>query len=107
MQEVKKWPRVKASSKLAHLRRVGTKRDRKRDKWVNMKVGWTRMLLYADTGSKFTIITPEQYREDMGEGVAADTSLRAWGPGDTWPCRAALRQEVPHQAARHQDKPLR
>ena len=37
------------------------------------------MFLYADTGSKFTIITPEQYREDRGEVVAADTRLRAWG----------------------------
>ena len=66
-----------ARSKTAHLRRVGTERDK--DRWVNMEVGGTSMRLYADTGSKFTIITLEQYREDMGEVVAADTRLRAWG----------------------------
>ena len=37
------------------------------------------MKLYADTGSKFTIITPQQYKKTMGKVLAADTRLRAWG----------------------------
>ena len=42
-------------------------------------MGKTRMKLYADTGSRYTIITPAQYRKRMGKVVAADTRLRAWG----------------------------
>ena len=71
----KKWPVVKSTSKTANLRRVGVEENRVRDGWVNMQVGGTKMFLYADTGSKFTIITLEQYREDMGEVVAADTKI--------------------------------
>ena len=37
------------------------------------------MKLFADTGSKYTIITPEQYRRSMGKVQEADTRLRAWG----------------------------
>ena len=78
-EEDRKWPGVQASSKTAHIRMVGRERNKARDRWVNMQVGGTRLFLYADTGSKFTIITPDQYREDMGEVVVADTRLRAWG----------------------------
>ena len=42
-------------------------------------MGRSRMRLYADTGSRYTIITPAQYRRSIGEVVAADTRLRAWG----------------------------
>ena len=59
MKQETRWPGVQARSKTAHLKRVGTERDK--DRWVNMEVGGTRMCLYADTGSKFTIITREQY----------------------------------------------
>ena len=42
-------------------------------------MGKTRMKLYADTGSRYTIITPAQYRKTMGKVVAAETRLGAWG----------------------------
>ena len=48
---------------------------------MNMQVGGTRLFLYADMGSKFTIITQDQYKNDMGEVAAADTRLRVWGAG--------------------------
>ena len=57
------------------MRRVSTGGDR----WVELTMGKTRMKLYADTGSRYTIITPAQYRKTMGKVVAADTRLRAWG----------------------------
>ena len=37
------------------------------------------MELFADTGCKFTLITPQQYRRSMGKVVASDTQLRCWG----------------------------
>ena len=42
-------------------------------------MGKTRMKLYADTGGRYTITSPAQYRKTMGKMVAADTRLRAWG----------------------------
>ena len=42
-------------------------------------MGKNHMRLYADTGSKYTIITPDLYKSNMGEVVAEDTRLRAWG----------------------------
>ena len=72
------WPGVNRNSKTRHVRRVdntGTGGDR----WVELKVGKSHMKLYADTGSKYTIITPQQYKKSMGKVVAADTRLRAWG----------------------------
>ena len=77
--EDRKWLGVQASSKTAHIRMVARERNTARDRWVNMQVGGTRLFLYADTGSRFTIITPNQYKEDKGEVVAADTRMRAWG----------------------------
>ena len=42
-------------------------------------MGRSRMRLYADLGSRYTIITPAQYRRSIEEVVGADTRLRAWG----------------------------
>ena len=38
------------------------------------------MKFYTDTGSRFTILPPDEYRTSMGKVVAADTILRGWGP---------------------------
>ena len=69
------WPGVSNNSKTSHVRKVNSGGDR----WVELTMGKSRMKLYADTGSRFTIITPAQYRKSMGKVVAADTRLRAWG----------------------------
>ena len=53
--------------------------NRKGDRCVQVSVGGTMLDLYADTGSKHTIITPGQYQQSMGKVVASDTRLRAWG----------------------------
>ena len=45
MEEERRWPGIQAGSKTAHLRMVGTEGDK--DRWVNMKVGGTRMSLFA------------------------------------------------------------
>ena len=45
-------------------------------------MGGFRQRLFCDTGSKKTIITPVMYHPDMGEVVAADCYLRAWGSKD-------------------------
>ena len=47
------WPGVSSNSKTRHVRRVSSGGDR----WVKLTMGRTRMNLYADTGSRFTIIT--------------------------------------------------
>ena len=69
------WPRVRKGSKTCNVRKVSSGGDL----WVEMKIGRSCMKLYADTGSKFTIITPQQYKKTMGKVLAADTRLRAWG----------------------------
>ena len=74
------WPGVRKDSRTSTVRRVSSGGDR----WVELRIGRSRMKLYADTGSKFTIITPSQYKESMGKVVAADTRLRAWGPSHNW-----------------------
>ena len=58
------WPGVRRGSKTSIVRKVNTGGDR----WVELQIGRTRMRLYADTGSKYTIITPKQYKRSMGEG---------------------------------------
>ena len=91
------WPGVRKDSKTSHVRRVDTKaiiwpgvrRGSKTsivrkvssggDRLVEIQLGRTRMRLYANTGSKYTIITPKQYKRSMGKVVEADTMLRAWG----------------------------
>ena len=40
------------------------------------------MNLYCDTGSNITIITPDMYKDSMGELVVAKSYLRAGGSTD-------------------------
>ena len=69
------WPGVRRGGNTYSLRRIGAQGD----KWVKVKVGNSEMELFADTGCKFTLITPQQYRPSMGKVVASDTHLRGWG----------------------------
>jgi len=51
------WPVVRRGCKTSIVRKVNSGGDR----WVELQIGRTRMRLYTDTGSKYTIITPKQY----------------------------------------------
>jgi hypothetical protein len=63
VEEEKRWPGVQASSKTTHLRRVGTEKNRERDRWVNMQSSTGR------TWGRWWQQTP-----GCGHG----------GPGDIW-----------------------
>ena len=75
------WPGVNSSetksARMIHTR--GKIKTQKQTKWVRVKIGNIPQRLYTDTGSEYTIIPPNLYNPDMGEVVAADTYLRAWG----------------------------
>ena len=49
------------------------------NKWVDVRIGGINQRLYADTGSEFTIITPEHYTPMMGELEESDLNFRPWG----------------------------
>ena len=79
---IQDWPGVNSTQtkhiqQISALRRVS--KNQKDSKHVNVRIGKTKVELFTDTGSEFTIIPPDMYREDMGEIKAADTNLRAWG----------------------------
>ena len=79
------WPGIKkdaVSESRTYMINTGQERKKKRSKWVQVTVGGFRQRLFCDTGSKKTIITPVMYHPDMGEVVAADCYLRAWGSKD-------------------------
>ena len=73
------WPGTRADAKDGpRMYRVNTKGERK-SKWVHIWIGGHRHRMYCDTGSKKTIITPSMYHPSMGQIVASDCHLRAWG----------------------------
>ena len=76
------WPGTRADAKDGpRMYKVNT-RDRKgerKSKWVHIWIGGFRQRMYCDTGSKKTIITPSMYHPSMGQIVASDCHLRAWG----------------------------
>ena len=80
----RRWPGVKEGSKAKNVHYVSKKEGKvKKPRWVKMKVGGVEMDLFSDTGSRFTIIIPELYRDSMGKLEEADCNLRAWG-ADTY-----------------------
>ena len=68
------------------IRRVqGKKSKRSRsDRWVTIYLGGRKMKLFADTGSKFTILPPSLYHPKMGKVKAANCILMAWGSNSAW-----------------------
>ena len=79
------WPGVKSEETkelrlITSIRKIGgMKKKKKKSKHVQVTIGTKPFSLFADTGSEYTIIPPSSYQESMGEVVAADTHLRAWG----------------------------
>lgn len=58
---------------------VGRLQTHHKSKEVTIKMGGVPQKLYTDTGSDKTIIPPSNYSNTMGELIATDTKLRAWG----------------------------
>jgi hypothetical protein len=80
----RRWPGVKEGSKAKDVHYVSKKEGKvKKSRWVKMRVGGEEMDLFSDTGSRFTIITPELYKDSMGKLEEADCNLTAWG-ADTY-----------------------
>ena len=80
-----KWPGIRKDAETgSRTYKITTKRGNKmrKSKWVHIKVGGFRQKLFCDTGSKKTIITPSMYHPAMGQVVASDCYLRAWGSKD-------------------------
>ena len=69
------WPGVDSKGRVQQMRKIGSQGDR----MVEVNVGAVTMDLYADTGCKFTLIPPKQYKVNMGKVMASDTYLRGWG----------------------------
>ena len=64
-------------------------------------MGGFRQRLFCDTGSKKTIITPVMYHPDMGEVVAADCYLRAWGSKDRLDVKGMFQTELKTEGGGH------
>ena len=78
----RQWPGVKKNSKVVrnvHYVSKSEGRSSKRSRWVTLDVGGSPLKLYSDTGSHFTIIPPELFKDGMGRLEEADCNLRAWG----------------------------
>ena len=58
---------------------VGRLETSYKTKEVTIKIGGVPQTLFTDTGSDKTIIPPSHYTKGMGQLVATDTRLRAWG----------------------------
>ena len=63
-------------------------------KWVTVYLGGKRHKLFTDTGSKFTLITPDMYSEEMGKVVPAKYRLRAWGSNKKLDVKGMVRATI-------------
>ena len=61
---------------------------------MTIYLGGRRTELFADTGSKFTIIPPSMYHSKMGKVKAANCILRAWGSNSTLDVKGMVRTEI-------------
>jgi hypothetical protein len=95
--ESRDWPGTAKSAKPKLLSRVqaGEKKKKSRsDRWVTVYLGGQRLKLFADTGSKLTIISPNMYQPKMGKVVAANCILRSWGSSSTLDVKGMVRTEI-------------
>ena len=91
------WPNTAKSARPRVLRRVQAgknKKESRSDRWVTNYLGGRRTELFADTGSKFTIIPPSMYHPKMGNVKAANCILRAWGSNSTLDVKGMVRTEI-------------
>ena len=94
------WPGVQAgTTRTEQLKRVKPEHaHNSKSKRVTLVVGGTLKRLFYDTGSKFTIIPPEEYRRSMGRVVPAECHLRAWGSDTNLDVKGMFRAKL--EAAR-------
>ena len=82
VSKIRQWPGIQ-SPQTANLSRISAlnrvQNNSNGNKHVNVKIGKTKVVLFTDTGSEFTIIPPNMYDKEMGKVYPADTNLRAWG----------------------------
>ena len=73
------WPGVeKGCQETADINYLQNKKV-KNGRYVNVTMGSTKVTLFCDTGSRYTILPPDQYQDSMGDIVPAKCHLRAWG----------------------------
>ena len=70
-------------------------------KWVKVEIGKIPQILYTDTGSDFTIISPKDYKDGMGKVIAADTHLRAWGSTTNLDVKGMINTTISNQLGTH------
>ena len=64
------------------------------DRWLTIYMGGRKLKLFADTGSKFSIITLSMYHSKMGEVVAANCILREGAAPPPWTSRGCSGQKL-------------
>ena len=78
--ETKYWPGTAASAKLKHVRKVTSRTPKyKSSKWVTVFLNGRRQKLFADTGSKYTIINPGNVSPQAGEGCGRQLHTEGLG----------------------------
>jgi hypothetical protein len=96
LNDSREWPGVKNGAKVKQLRLVaGAKEKRKRkSRHLTLDMGGHVVKLYCDTGSRYTIIPPELYKDEMGKLEQAETDLRAWGADTFLDVRGMFRTKL-------------
>ena len=73
------WPGVERGCTETSNLNFLQKKKSSSGRYVNVNMGNVDVTLFCDTGSRYTILPPEQYRDSMGDIVPAKCHLRAWG----------------------------
>lgn len=93
--ETKSWPGTASSARTKHVRKVNSRPPRYRSsKWVTVFLNGRKFKLFADTGSKYTLITPDMYHPSLGKVVAANCRLRAWGSNKSLDVKGMCRTNI-------------
>jgi hypothetical protein len=93
-QTKRRWPGVKEGAPHGRLHMVNPKEKIRRSKWVSVRLGGHRVRLFADTGCRYSIISPDMYKERMGVIVPARRALRAWGADTDLNVKGMFKTEV-------------
>ena len=82
----REWPGSRSLAQHRTVKKLANKQSPNptTSKWVTVSIGGQKRKLFADTGSKFTLITPDMSSEEMGEVVPAKNRLKAWAATRGW-----------------------
>ena len=77
----REWPSSRIHAQNGALQMVANNQTPKstNTKWVTVYIGEQRRILFTNTGSRFTLITPDMYYEEVGKVLPVKYGLRAWG----------------------------